>query len=118
MSHICYPLLSTQLQLQLLQPGQRFQICPIYPTPVSVCESAAVRLVNVGLGTDIKLFCLLLSPSNPIFSVDIDKNLTVDDLRVEIKKKMGASFPHYELGLWQVSEHSWCEVVRRLYSGR
>jgi hypothetical protein len=63
---------------------------------------------------------LLLAPDNPIFSIPIDKNLTVDDLKIEIKKIMKASFPHYELSLWQVSDHSWCEEMssRRLFSGR
>jgi hypothetical protein len=79
---------------------------------ISISNSQTGNRRFRSIDNDIKLFSLLLSPSNPIFSVDINKNLTVDDLRVEIKKKMGVAFPHYELCLWQVSEHSCCEVMR------
>jgi hypothetical protein len=61
---------------------------------------------------------LLLGPGNLIFSVDIDKNLTVDNLRMKIKKKMEdvKKGPHYELDLWQVSLQFCREIMRSLRS--
>jgi hypothetical protein len=63
-----------------------------------------------------KLFCWVLGTPVP-FSVGIEKNKTVDDLKDKINEKMKRKGPHYELDLWQVSLYSCGELMRSLRSG-
>jgi len=103
-----------QPQSQLLQLGRRDPICLIYL--VSIHCSAAPEDSIMGTDDKFKLFCWVLGTPVP-FSVGVEKDKNVDDLKSKINKKMKRENPHHELDLWQVSLRSCRELIRSLRSG-